>query len=202
MASNETILSHWDITAEELTAAIDANPSLRGMLFGYVAEHHLRKMWFVGKPEVTAVRKDDDHDRKKKGDLVVTYKGRSFKVECKSLQTASVQKSGGTFWGRAQCDASDRRLVKFADGSSLETTCLLPGEFDILAVNVFAFEEKWRFAFAKNSDLPRSTFKKYTPAQRAALLASLVTVSWPPQPPFRDEPFTLMDELLTTSSAP
>jgi hypothetical protein len=181
--------------------AIDENPSLRGMLLGYVAEYKLRRMWFMDKRGVTLHVKHDDHDRKKKGDLVVTYKGRPFTIESKSLQTHSVRKEGDIWIGKAQCDASDRRTVTFADGSTLETTCLLTGEFDILAVNLFAFENQWRFVFAKNSDLPRSTYKKYTPAQQAKLLASLVSVSWPPRPPFSDEPYVLMDEILKTSSS-
>src|SRR5713101_8003606 len=135
MAEKQTILERWDISAEELTAAIDANPSLRGMLLGYVAEFHLRKMWFQGRPNVSHFIKYDDHDRKKKGDLFVTYKDHLFKIECKSLQTNSIRRVGDTFIGKAQCDASDRRTVTFADGSTLETTCLLAGEFDMLAVN-------------------------------------------------------------------
>ena len=82
-------------------------------------------------------------------------------VECKSLQTASIKKTGEVFTGTSQCDASDRRKVQFSDGTTLETTCLLTGEFDILAVNLFAFEGQWRFVFAKNADLPRSTYRKY-----------------------------------------
>lgn len=118
-------------------------------------------------------------------------KKQPFKIECKSLQTNSIRCLENTFVGKAQCDASDRRTVTFADGSTLETTCLLAGEFDILAVNLFAFENKWRFIFAKNTDLPRSRFKRYTEEQRSQLLASLVPVTWPPQPPFREDPFSL-----------
>ena len=40
------ILERWQITAEELTELIDANPSMRGNMFGYVAEMKLRKLWF------------------------------------------------------------------------------------------------------------------------------------------------------------
>ena len=75
-------------------------------------------------PDITHSVKHDDHDRKKKGDLVVTYKGRPFIIESKSLQTHSIRKDGDVWTGKAQCDASDRRTVKFADGSTLETTCL------------------------------------------------------------------------------
>jgi hypothetical protein len=197
----ETILQRWDITPEELTNAIDENPSLRGMLLGYIAEYKLRSSWFMNREGVSQLIKHDDHNRKKKGDLVINYKGREFIIESKSLQTNSVKKEEKRFVGKAQCDASDRRTVTFSDGSKLETTCLLAGEFDILAVNLFAFDDAWRFIFAKNSDLPRSTFRRYTPQQREKLLASLVRVTWPPEPPFRDEPFSLMDELLESSSS-
>jgi hypothetical protein len=197
----ESILDRWSITPDELTIAIDDNTSLRGMLLGYVAEYKLRSMWFAGRSDITLHVKHDDHDRKKKGDLIGIYRERSFIIESKSLQTHSIRREGDAWIGKAQCDASDRRTVTFADGSTLETTCLLTGEFDILAVNLFAFENQWRFVFAKNSDLPRSTYKKYTPEQQAKLLASLVSVSWPPQPPFSDEPYSLMDEMLKTSSS-
>lgn len=193
----QTILDRWTITPDALTKAIDENPSLRGMLFGYVAEYKLREIWFKDRPGVTHFLKHDDHNRKKKGDLVVTYKGQEFIIESKSLQTNSVRESAaGRFIGKVQCDASDRRRVTFPDNSTLETTCLLRGEFDILAVNLFEFQKEWRFIFVKNKDLPPNIFKRYTPAQQALLLPSLMSVSWPLMPPYSDEPFSLMDELL------
>jgi hypothetical protein len=192
----QTILDRWTITPQGLTRAIDENPSLRGMLFGYVAEYKLREMWFEKKPGITLHVKHDDHNRKKKGDLVVAYKGQEFCIESKSLQTNSIKRPEGHFEGKVQCDANDRRRVEFPDGTSLETTCLLRGEFDILAVNLFAFEDRWRFIFAKNKDLPPNVFKKYTPAQQALLLPSLMAVTWPCKTPYRDEPFSLLDELL------
>ena len=38
-----TILDEWGITPEQLTALLNENPSLRGMLLGYVAELKLKK---------------------------------------------------------------------------------------------------------------------------------------------------------------
>ena len=195
-----SILRRWDMTPEELTELVEQNPSLRGVLLGYIAEGKLRKMW-LARPEFTHLVKYDNHDRTRKGDLVVTYKGHDFVVESKSLQTNTVVRVGDQWRARAQCDASDRRTITLPDRSRVTTTCLLVGEFDLLAVNCFAFEEKWRFVFAKNSDLPRSTYAKYSPKQRRYLLASLVTVSWPPVPPFRDEPFSLLDELVQERGA-
>jgi len=191
----ETILERWEITASELTEVVDANPSLRGIMLGYLAEVKLREMWFA-RPEVAKSYKYDDHDRRKKGDLVIVYKGRKFVIEAKSLQTNTVKNKAGVWCGKVQCDASDRRSVELPNGKNIETTCLLVGQFDLLAVNLFAFENKWRFIFAKNSDLPRSRYRKYTKSQKEYLLATLIDVTWPPRPPFRDEPFTLLDELL------
>ena len=191
----ETILDRWDVTPEELTELVEKNPSLRGMILGYLAELKLEKLWLSG-DNVSEVIKHDDHDRKKKGDRVIRYKGQEFIFESKSLQSAMIEKTEEGWIGKAQVDASDRREIVLPDNSRVTTTCLLKGEFDILAVNVFAFEEKWRFVFAKNSDLPTSSYRKYTPYQRQHLLATLVTVSWPPRPPFSDEPFTLMNEII------
>jgi hypothetical protein len=78
----------------------------------------------------------------------------------------------------------------------MNTTLLLKGEFDILAVNIYAFEEKWRFIFAKNEDLPTSPFRGYDPEDARYLISSLIPVTWPPTPPFRDEPFSLMNEII------
>lgn len=191
----ETVLRRWNITAEDLTRIVDHNPSLRGMMLGYVAELKLEQLW-LDRPGVSRVVKPDDHDRRRKGDRLVRYKGRTFAFESKSLQTATVVKTDDGWVGRAQVDASDRRRVTLPDGSGLATTCLLRGEFHILAVNVFEFGGEWRFVFAKNQDLPASSYRGYSEYQRRHLLATLMTVHWPPQPPFREEPFTLMEDLL------
>lgn len=191
----DSILERWDITAEELTEVIDLNPSLRGMIPGYLAELKLERLWLSGE-EVSNVVKYDDHDRKKKGDRVVRYKGHDFIFESKSLQTGTIRRTDHGWTGKAQADASDRRAVALPDRSTVTTTCLLKGEFDILAVNVFAFDGIWRFVFAKNADLSTSSFRKYSKYQRQHLLATLVEVSWPPRPPFHDEPFTLMNEMI------
>ena len=68
-----------------------------------------------------------------------------------------------------------------------------------MAVNLFAFGEEWRFAFAKNSDLPASRYRRYSEYQREHLLATAVTVSWPPDPPFREDLFELMDDIIDSA---
>ncbi len=166
-------------------------------MLGYVAEKKFHDT-FLEHPEITEKTKDDDHDRSKKGDRRIVYKGKVLTIEVKSLQTAMVKKLGDDEWeGKSQVDGSDRRTIKFPDGTELNTTLLQKGEFDLLAVNCFAFGGKWRFIFAKNKDLPSSNFKKYTEAQRMQLIASLVPVSWPPKAPFTDNPFKLLDDIVS-----
>ncbi len=190
------VLEELGLTATDLTTLVHDNPSLRCMVIGYSAEQKLRANWLSGN-DVTYIGKPDDHDRRNKGDHVIEYQGNQFAIEIKSLQTRMVVKDGDIWRGRAQVDASDRRAVVLTDGSSLNTTLLTVGEFDVLAVNCFAFGQGWNFAFAKNEDLPRSRYRNYTPEVRNQLLASLVPVSWPPEPPFSDNLFTILDSLIS-----
>ncbi len=182
------VLEKWNITSDQLTELLDENPSLRGILFGYVAELKLKEI-VATIPDVSYLIKFDDHDRKKKGDLSIVYKGRAFSLESKSLQSAVVKwdDQNNCWQGRVQVDASDRRNVQLPDGSNLTTTLLLRGEFDILAVNCYAFNKEWQFAFARNKDLPYSNYRGYTEEQRKWLIASLIPITWPPVLPFYDD---------------
>jgi len=193
--NKHSILTDWDISEDELTTLVTENPSLRGMILGYIAEYKFQTIYLTD-PKITSSSKDDDHDRTKKGDRRIIYKGKTVTIEVKSLQTHTIKKTDDNTWfGKTQVDGSDRRIVTFEDGTELNTTLLLRGEFDILAVNCFGFGGKWRFAFCKNCDLPTSTFKKYTEFQRNGLIASLIPITWPPQPPFTDDLFALLDDL-------
>lgn len=200
MTEKQSILKRWDLSEAELTDLIEQNPSLRGILLGYIAEKKFHD-GFLNHPDITDKQKDDDHDRKKKGDRRIIYKGQTFLIEVKSLQTNMVKDLGDKRWlGKAQVDASDSRDITFPDGSKLKTTCLRRGEFDLLAVNCFAFGEKWQFAFVLNSELPANTYKKYSEYQRSHLLPSLISIEWPLQPPFTDNPFELLDKLIVQRS--
>ena len=196
---SDSILEELGLTVGELTELIHSNPSLKGMVVGYSAEQKLR-VYLQSSDTITYIGKPDDHDRRNKGDHVIEYRGRQFTIEIKSLQTRMVAKDGDTWRGRAQVDASDRRTVTLADGSALETTLLKVGEFDVLAINCFAFGQGWNFVFAKNEDLPRSRYRNYTDEVRQQLIASLVPVSWPPEPPFTDDLLVVLDSLTNVHS--
>jgi transcriptional regulator with XRE-family HTH domain len=192
-----TIMDIWKLTAEELTVLLQENPSLRGMLFDYIAELKLREM-ISAVPGIKALKKFDDHDRKKKGDLHIVYHDRAFSVEAKSLHTNQIRfASERQVWsGKAQVDASDSRIVILPGGKPLKTTLLLRGEFDILAVNCYEFSKNWQFQFARNQDLPYSSYRKYSSEEQKALISSLISVTWPPQKPFRADLKSLLDEML------
>lgn len=192
-----TILDEWGITPEQLTELLDENPSLKGMLLGYTAELKLKEI-ITSFPEVSFTTKFDDHNRKKKGDLYIVYHEKAFDVESKSLQSSMIEfdEKNQEWLGKAQVDASDRRIVTLPSGEEVNTTLLLRGEFDVLAVNCYAFENKWRFVFARNSDLPFSKYKKYSEEARQSLIASLIPLTWPPKPPFYSDLRVLLNEMI------
>lgn len=195
-------LEDWDLSFNEINELLTDNPSLRSFVSGYAAEMKCRRQWFDSDPRITEVMKYDDHDRTKKGDIAFVYRGQPFTVEVKSLQTNHIKRDANDkLTGKFQCDASDRRKVDFKDGTSVETTCLLVGEFDLLAVNLHGFYGEWKFAFAKNADLPRvnglrGKAKSYTELQLESLLATMMPMKDPPVPPYRIEPWSLLDELI------
>ena len=194
----ETILDKWQITAEELTKIVQENPSLRGFIFGYVNEYKAR-VYFEGHEGIEHLKKYDDHDRNSKGDISFYYRGREFKIEAKSLQTNSVRRDvNGTWTGKFQCDASDRREIYLPNGNTINTTCLAVGEFDIVAVSLYAFGDQWRFAFAKNIDLPHpSRRSRNIPEEdQQYLIKSLIDITWPLQAPFTTDVYSLLDSML------
>jgi hypothetical protein len=197
MQKKKNILEQWHLTADELTQIVDANPSLRGFMFGYIAEFQLKKI-FLSDVRISNIHKYDDHDRTtgKKNDLCVTYKGYEFTIEVKSLQTASIRRHPDRYVGFFQCDAGDSRYITLPNGDKVKTTCLQVGGFDMVAINLFAFRNQWEFGFALNRDLPRSRHKYYTKEQQQYLLATSMEISLPLRSPFVDDPFVLLDQLI------
>lgn len=189
------LLEQWGVTPEELNEILASRPSLRGILLGFVAEYKLPQMWFSDS-RIEGLERYENHDRTKPGDLGFLYKGMPISVQVKSLQSNSVRKTERGYEGTLQCDASDRRPVTLPNGQVVETTCLVVGGFDLLAVNLFEFRQEWQFAFAKNADLPRTKSPRYTPGQRQYLLATSIRITWPLQPPFYEEPFQVLDAIV------
>ncbi len=189
------LLASWDITAADLCEIVAENPSMRGLMFGFVAEYKLKKEWLLRRG-ITNLERPRSHDRKQKCDFKFDYRGINVKVEVKCLDTPKVKFKAGIYEGTFQCNASDTTQVALPNGRKVTTNCLLVGGFDILAVCLFAFGNTWRFAFARNRDLPRTTWHKYTPAQQKYLLKSAMKISWPLQAPYVSDLFGLLDTLV------
>lgn len=228
MEKFNSILTEWGISERYLSDVVNDNPSVKGMIVGYVAERKLRDL-LGNDSRISGLRKDDDHDRTKKGDVAFTYRGQEFKVESKALQATKMfvydsetdkwQKNiyrrngqntrnplydivrgrdiaNSSYRGEVQCDASDRREVVLPNGMRVNTTNLVVDEFDLLAAGLFAFRNRWDFAFCLNRDLPRTQSIKYPDATHQFLLKTLVPVSWPIVSPFVSDPFILLDKLV------
>ncbi len=60
-----SLLTAWDITTEELSEIVFENPSMRGLMFGFVAEYKLKKTWLL-RPEITNLVRPRFSDRKQK----------------------------------------------------------------------------------------------------------------------------------------
>jgi len=189
------LLLNWDITAEELSEIVAENPSMRGLMFGFVAEYKLKKEWLLRRG-ITNLDRPRSHDRKQKCDFTFDYRGINAKIEVKCLDTPKVRLNDGVYKGTFQCNASDTTKVTLPNGRKVTTNCLAVDGFDILAVCLFAFGNKWQFAFARNRDLPRTTWHKYTPAEQKYLLKSTMKISWPLQAPYTLDLFALLDGLV------
>ncbi|MGH9396118.1 MAG: restriction endonuclease [Terriglobia bacterium] len=182
---------HW-IKTEALVQLIIGNPSLRGIVYGYVSEAAFCN--FLDEHGISEHFKPDDH-KKTKSDRTFKYRGRQYTLQLKSVQTNTVKEaSTGRFIAKVQNDASDRRKIKFPDGSILEITCYLAGEYDILGVSLQPFIGKWTFAFKKNKDLKRSTYRKYSSKVQGMLLATLEDISYPLTTDWTDDLITLLDD--------
>jgi hypothetical protein len=169
---------HKWVSAETILHVIKDNPSLRGFVYGYVSEMEFEQHYLKARKTIESFSKDDDH-KKSKSDRTVIFKGKPVTIQVKSIQTNSIRFEDGRFTAKVQNDASDRRRVKLPGGSTVETTCYVVGEYDILAVSLHPFTGKWEYGFKKNSELKRTNSKKYAPKQQRYLLATLETISFP-----------------------
>lgn len=219
-------LDKWGCTLEALDQMLVETPLLRGMLWGNVAERRLRADVFEGQRAVTGIVKPADSNRtnhadetkRLKGDLFFKYKGHEFKLESKTLDTDSVVELGdGTYAGTCQSNASDRRNLPLPNGEAVNCNLLVYGQFDIFAVCLFAFGDRWHWAFAKNKDLacsPRQERPKkpklgdawvprYTEEQRKYLIASSQRLSYPlPENGiWHSEPWPVLDSIIEDRSS-
>ena len=203
MKKDNNFLKSLGISRKELNTILTDNPSLRGTLVGYLGESRL-KAFLAQNDQITILPKPDDHDRSQKYDLPIKYKGETFKIEVKSLQSNSIKAPGDNssiaYKAIVQCDASDCRSILLPNGKSVTTTCLQYGGFDILAVNMFMFNNSWEFAFALNEQLPHATKgspKKPIPDDcQQYLMKTLIPITYPVEGIFTTDICSLLDYLI------
>lgn len=122
------------ISPEDLVSAIKRAPSLRGMILGYIAEEMFEKYLPTKYSGVSDIQKHDDHNREEnKSDRTITFSGRRYAIQLKSVQTNSITHCPvvGGLYATVQNDASDARTIKLPNGSTVITTCYQRGEYDI-----------------------------------------------------------------------
>ncbi len=175
--------SHW-ADFETMANVMEQVPSVRGMVYGNVAEVRFAEWLVLNGVPIGDQARDDDH-AKTKSDRTITFEGRRYTIQLKSMQTNSIRETGpAQFSAKVQCDASDRRTVRLSTGKQVETTCYPAGEFDILGVGLHPFLGEWDFAFRLNTSLARSErqtklTKHLNADELAELLKTLVPIEWP-----------------------
>lgn len=199
IAEKKSLMEWCDTTYDELWQLMQENPSLRGIIFGYIAELKARK-FLLKYNNITQIIKIEDHN-KLKGDLAITYKNFPISLECKSLVAHETKTGPKCNPHRAKssvlCKATDKHEIVLPNGNTINTAYLIVGQFDILAVNLFGFYEEWQFAFAFNGDLARiNTSKKYKKEDCLYLLKGQQKITIPLAWPFVEDPTILMELLL------
>lgn len=169
--------------SEKIIKVLREVPSVRGMVYGNLAEVQLWE-WLEHQDGIDPAKmsRDDDH-AKTKADITFDYQGRRYTIQSKSIQTNKIRDDGsGGFTAEIQCDGSDKRTITLPTGRQVSTTLYLAGEFDVLATALHPFTGDWTFAFRLNRTLPPTAHHSYSDEERAVLLKSLVPIEFPLRP--------------------
>lgn len=171
-----------EVPSNDLVSAIQDNPSLRGMILGYISELMFERHILDVNPRIQEINSHDDHDRSKnKSDRDFYYGGQLYRTQLKSIQTNSIQydPSTATLHATVQNDASDSRTVTLPSGNVIKTVCYVEGDYDLLAVPLFPFTGNWDFAYKWNSQCRATTSSKYLPEDKKHLLATTERITYP-----------------------
>lgn len=199
VASRAQVIAVIDaISPEELVYAIKRAPSLRGMIAGYIAEEKFERH-VADVLGIRQIAKHDDHNRaENKSDRTLTYRGRRYAIQLKSVQTNSIHycNERGCLVADVQNDASDSRRIRLPgdEGAGVITTCYAVGEYDILAVPLFPFTGDWTYAYKLNKDCRRTKSKKYPEAYRPHLLATTERLVYPLDGDWTTDLFALLTD--------
>jgi hypothetical protein len=192
-------IEEWGLDYQTLVTLIAENPHVYSPVAGFFAEYKCRQL-YLDRPEITDIVKPSGYEQQAKGDFVFRYKGEEFRIEVKCLDGPSVRRGPGDGWrGTFQCNASTARDVPLPNGRIIHTNCVVVGGWDVLAVSLYDFDRKWRFAFARQDELPRGS-DHYAMEDRQFLLPSAMKVTWPLETPFTENLLEVLDAVLATRS--
>jgi hypothetical protein len=193
------VIKSWGMSLDDLHTMVAENPHVYSPLSGFVAEYKCRQL-YLERAEITDIVRPTGYDKKEKGDFKFTYRGERIGLEVKSLDTPKVCHLGEDRWvGQFQCNASDARMVLLPNGEKVSTNCIVAGGWDVLAVSLSAFGGSWRFAFARQSDLPRASVKYAE--HRAHLLATVMKMAFPVNAPFSEDLMAVLDTVVRDRKA-
>lgn len=140
------------ITTSELGESLDNNPCFRANYIGYAAEVKL-KAYLKTIPTLDSISKIPDLDNRK-GDFLVTYKGKDFSIELKMVAKGELKEDlvHGGYFGTVNLKRTGPEILP--DGRRIHS--LTRNRFDILAVGSVTPEGNWKFFFISPRYIPSS----------------------------------------------
>jgi hypothetical protein len=181
------------VTLEEIADLFRENSSLRGYCQGFVSERRLAQ-WLRTFPEIESVEKIPDQSEEK-GDLRVVYKGEILRIELKSIATDSVRHDvlNDTWQGKVRTKATDRRDIEIDGVGVIRTSCLIKGEFDILAISTLPVDGQWTYMFMDAAFLPETA--------NPGLIQTSFTLNPLTTPGVQADPLKVFDSILAKKRA-
>jgi len=196
IAARLATVRSWGLSLNDLEAMIAENPHVYAPISGFLAEYKCRQLHLTTNAKISQVVRPSGYDKAQKGDFSFLYKNEPIRLEIKSLDGPHVRHLEADRWtGTFQCNASDARTVTLPNCHKVHTNCIVSGGWDILAVNLYTFGNHWRFAFARQRDLPRAS-TMYKEEDRPYLLASSMSISLPLTAPYTSNLVALLDEIV------
>lgn len=173
-------------------------------LLGGASEFAFQEQYLENHPDITDVCAQGDHCKSEKGDYRFRYKGHWIKlptfedltVEVKCARKIKPLKTKPIYPFRSAVNIShrDKTKILMPDGTTEETNVIFADEYDILAVDFWHAFGQHVFIFARLIDLPKEIDGIEI---RSKVIKSNVHVSWPPEHPFTDDFYGLLDQILT-----
>lgn len=141
------------MTREVWDAMMEAHPPARSFANGYSAEAFCQRNVLAMIPDITHVTAPGVNNR---ADFIFMYKGRSIRMQIKCPLEGSVHRrlSDEKLGAEICTKATNPKVYTFDDGSSVRTGCCRRGEYNVLAVPMYAFNGNLAsFAFKLNIDM-------------------------------------------------